>query len=148
MIERLLAFLDTGYGHIAALCTALGVLWGGSKALGALRSWIIKRIDKARERRNIPQRTLALLEGIRADMDDLKKQTDKTEQAVATLQNKELMFAYDYYGVRHHELPFYQKNTLERMHQQYGLNGHNHIPEDWQERIDSAPMPGEERDGP
>lgn len=146
MIEQITAFLSTGYGSLAALCTALGVLWGGAKALGALRNWVRKRVEKVRQRREIPQKTLALLEDIRADMDNLKKQGDKTEKAVATLQNKELMFAYDYYGVRHHELPFYQKNTLERMHEQYGQNGHNHIPEDWQERIDSAPMPGERED--
>ena len=146
MIEQITAFLSTGYGFLAALCTALGVLWGGAKALGALRNWVRKRVEKVRQRREIPQKTLALLEDIRADMDNLKEQAKKTEKSVATLQNKELMFAYDYYGVRHHELPFYQKNTLERMRKQYSDNGHNHIPEDWQERIDSAPMPGERED--
>lgn len=146
MIEQITAFLSTGYGAIAALCTALGVLWGGAKAWGALLGWLNKRIEKTKERREIPQKTLDMLTGIRTDMEGLKEQADKTEKAVSTLQNKELMFAYDYYGIRHHELPFYQKNTLERMHEQYGQSGHNHIPEDWQERIDSAPMPGEDHE--
>ena len=143
MIEQISAFLSTGYGFLATFCTAIGVLWGGTKAVGALNRWMRKKVEKIRERRQIPQKTLALLESIRTDMDNLKEQGNKTEKAVATLQNKELMFAYDYYGVRHHKMPFYQKNTLERMHEQYSENGHNHIPEDWQERIDSAPMPGE-----
>ncbi|MGN1367806.1 MAG: hypothetical protein ACI4WX_02985 [Aristaeellaceae bacterium] len=146
MIEQIVAFLSTGYGMIATLCTALGVIWGGAKVWGEFMSLLSKHIEKSKERREIPQKTLDTLKEIREDMEGLKEQADKTEKAVSTLQNKELMFAYDYYGIRHHELPFYQKNTLERMHEQYGQNGHNHIPEDWQERIDSAPMPGEDHE--
>ena len=155
MMETLIAFLQSGYGTLVGICTAAGVLWGGAKAVGALRVWVKKRIENHKARRAVPCETLALIKELRAEMDKLHTSLDEVKEqgklsadAIATLQNKELMFAYDYYGVQHHKISTQQKTTLGLMLEQYrDDSGHNHIPSDWEERINSAPMVGEVVDG-
>lgn len=153
-METLVAFLKSGYGALAAVCTAAGVIWGGAKAVGALRAWFAQKVENHRARRAVPGETLALMKELRAEMnrvhdslDEVKAQGKLSADAIATLQNKELMFAYDYYGVRKHTLTVQQKATLGLMFEQYhNASGHNHIPSDWDERINSAPMAGEVMD--
>ena len=63
---------------------------------------------------------------------------------MATLQLKELNWAYMYYGIKHHPLPLHSKNSLKQMYEQYiASRRHNHVPADWPEKMNSCPIEGE-----
>ncbi len=162
-MEELLA---TWYGKVSAFLGVVGVLWGGTKAFGALRKWVTREYEAHRNRWDAPRKMLETLEQMRRDqkerdsglqkqieelntrMGSMEKSLNSVQQRlrdngdqIATMQNEKLNWAYAYYGCAHHPIPLQMKCSLEQMYRDYHTNQkRNHIPDDWEEKIDSAPV--------
>lgn len=162
-MERIIAFLSTGYGALAALFAAVGVIWGGIKTGREIRKWVSEGLRRRRERRSVPERTLAMVQRIQEEQtakdEAISKRLDKFEeridalgetmvgaiegvdQQVGTLQLEKMMWAYVHYGVELHEISLATRTSLEVMFDQYRTKGaHNHVPQDFKEVIRRAPL--------
>ena len=163
-MQTFVNFLTTWYGFLVAIGAALALLWGIAKALGALRVWLHKRYTERQEQLASPQKLLDAIAALRTELvaqneeqnrkiaalgEDVRRveeAIDNNNEQVATLQLKELNWAYIYYGIKHHPLPLHSKNSLEQMYEQYTTGSkkkHNHVPADWTEKINSCPLEGE-----
>lgn len=161
-MQTFVNFLTTWYGFLVAIGAALSLLWGIAKAVGALRVWLRKRYTERQEQLASPQKLLDAIAALRTELvaqneeqnrkiaalgEDVRRveeAIDNNNDQVATLQLKELNWAYIYYGIKHHPLPLHSKNSLEEMYDQYKSSGrHNHVPADWTEKINSCPLEGE-----
>ncbi len=162
-MEELLA---TWYGKLSAFLSAVAVLWGGAKAFGALRKWIANQYEAHKERRDAPQKMLEALEQMKKDQEirdaglqkqieelngrmecmeksliDVQKGLRNNSDQIATMQNEKLNWAYCHYGRDHNPISLQTKCSLEQMYRDYHTNQkRNHIPDDWEEKIDSAPI--------
>lgn len=156
-------FLETAYGRVTLIAGVFATLWGLSKALGALRRWLVKWYTEHKERREMPQKTLQMLQDMRqelnakdADMGDHLQCIDKkiddiinnqnfSADQIATMQNEKLIWAYMHYGVQKRPIPLQTKLSLERMYAQYRDAGkRNHVPADWLEVMSATPIEGTE----
>lgn len=165
-VEKIAAFLNTGYGALAALFAAIGVLWGGIKTCREIRKWLSGLLQRRRERLAVAERTLEMVQKIQEDqaakdveqrewMEKVTQRLDKFEgrfdamdkaiggvdSQVGTLQNEKMMWAYVHYGVEQHEISLATRTSLELMFDQYVEMGkHNHVPQDFKEVIRRAPL--------
>lgn len=156
-----MGFIESIYGRLAVFAGTIATLWGLTKAIGALRAWVRKRRFKWSERRDLPRKTLDILQAMQKEFDerDSKQEgrlleigckVDKvferqafTAQQIATMQNEKLCWAYMHYGKRQNPVPLQTKLSLERMYKQYrDAGGQNHVPDDWQAVMDAAPVEG------
>ena len=161
-MQVLTDFLTSWYGVAVALGAALSLFWGIAKAVGALRSWLHKRYTERQEQLASPKKLLDAIAALRTELvaqneeqnrkiaalgeevRRVEEAIDNNNDQVATLQLKELNWAYIYYGIKHHPLPLHSKNSLEQMYEQYTTGSkHNHVPADWREKINSCPLEGE-----
>lgn len=166
VIEKIVSFISTGYGALVALFAAAGVIWGGIKTFQEIRKWISGLLQRYRERRSVPERTLAMVQRIQEEqaqkdvqqrqwMDEVSGRLDKFEglfdsvkesivgvdSQVGTLQLEKMMWAYVHYGIELHEISIATRTSLELMYHQYrDKGGHNHVPEDFVEVIRRAPL--------
>lgn len=159
-------FLAAWYGKLSAFLGAVAVLWGGAKAFGALKKWCADKYGAYVSRRDAPAKMLAAMEQMKAEQDkrdaglqqqieklsarfgnmeqsiaDVKKDILENGDQMATVQNEKLNWAYVYYGCEQHPIPYQTKCSLEQMYEDYHTRHmRNHIPEDWKEKIESAPV--------
>lgn len=73
-------------------------------------------------------------------LETVEGKLDLNDQATATLQSEKLNWAYYNYGIRRNKISLQTKVSLQLMKQLYTQRGHNHLPEDWDDRINNAPM--------
>lgn len=156
-----MGFIETIYGKIIVIAGVAATIWGLCKSIGALRVWVKNKFTKIRERRVMPQQTLDLILTLKAEVAENSKSNEQrlleiniklgdilakqefTEEQVATMQNEKLCWAYMYYGKQRHPVPLQTKLSLERMYIHYKDSGRrNHVPDDWQVVMDSAPVEG------
>lgn len=161
-------FLHAWYGKVAAVLGAIGVLWAGYKTIREVIKHAHETSASRRERREAPNRMLAMIQEIRSEqertdaaqqeqlsniketMDGFNARFDTVDgklngldSQVGTMQNEKLTWAYVYYGVEHHPIPLATLTSLEQMYDQYVSAGkHNHVPQDFKERIRSAYIRG------
>lgn len=154
-------FLSTAYGQVAAVVTGLGVVYGLITYYHKTKVWVNKKIEEHRERQAAPQKILDLIQKMREDSDKrddemndklehlkermecMENKLDLNDEATATLQSEKLNWAYDHYGVKRNPISIQTKTSLQEMKRLYTLRGHNHLPEDWSDRINNAPIIGE-----
>lgn len=165
-MEKIAAFLSTGYGALVALFAAVGAIWGGIKTFREIRKWVSGLLQRHRERQRVPERTLEMVQRIQEEqarkdeqqrqwMEEVSGRLDKFEGLldgvktsiagvdlqVGTLQLEKMMWAYVHYGVELHEISIATRTSLELMYHQYrDKGGHNHVPEDFIEVIRRAPL--------
>ena len=162
-MQRIIAFVSTSYGKLMALFAAVGVIWGGIKTGREIRKWVSEGLRRRRERRSVPERTLAMVQRIQEEQaakdEAITKRLDKFEgridafsekmvgaiegvdQQVGTLQLEKMMWAYVHYGVELHEISLATRTSLEVMFDQYTIKeAHNHVPQDFKEVIRRAPL--------
>lgn len=73
--------------------------------------------------------------------EEIKGQLACIDEQVSTVQREKMMWAYTYYGLKHHPISLETKMSLEAMYDQYTNQGkHNHIPQDFKQRINTAPI--------
>lgn len=167
-MAELTAFFASWYGKLAAVLGAVGVLWAGFKTIQEIRKYISKTAESRRERRDAPQKLMALIrqskdeqneraarqqeqlddikrtiDGIGPRFDTLDSKLDLLDSQVGTMQNEKMNWAYVYYGIEHHPIPLATRTSLEQMYDQYTQTGkHNHVPQDFKERIRSTHVKG------
>lgn len=99
----------------------------------------IKQIREEQVRRDEEQR--ADMQKILASISEIQGQIKNLDDQTCSLINEKLTWAYMHYGVRQNKISYNELTSLERMYKIYTNNGlHNHIPEDFIAKVQSAPV--------
>lgn len=145
------SLISETWAGIVGFAGAVAILAGFFSNIGKLRKWFSTRLAARKARKDAPVKALALIsefksqqEAVNADqqrqLDEIKAGVKGLDEQVATVQREKMSWAYTYYGVKKKPVPQVTKSSLCDMFDQYTREGkHNHIPQDFKEKIMSAP---------
>lgn len=154
-----MSFISSGWGTFAAVAAGVGLIvafWKNIKVIGrrihqrhldieeakkfpADVMEEIKKIREEQERRDEERKED--MRQIMGSIDEIKEQVKSLDSQTCSLINEKLTWAYMHYGVRRNAISYNELTSLERMYKIYTENGmHNHIPEDFIAKIQSAPV--------
>lgn len=155
----MLEFLKTAYGQVTVLAAGVGTVWGLFKAAGALKKWFTatKFWTHHVQEKAIPHNTLVLLQDIDKRMQDndeavaeirktielIKHDLFINNESTATMMLEKMMWAYHTYVLQGNPIPLDVRTALCAMYDQYKTcEWHNHVPEDFKERINACKILG------
>lgn len=133
--QREVSVLD----FLSALWTAVVSICGGIGAIAA--AWKIIKPSLTKPITDLTESVTKLAQESKQADKQIQQSLSEIDQQVSTMQHQKMMWAYSYYGINKHPITVQSKASLQQMYDQYVKGGkHNHIPQDFKKKIQSAPM--------
>lgn len=120
----------------------VGVITTTAAAWRTIKPLILKPINETNESvKQLAKESKKTDSEIKQQLAQIRGQIKCLDEQLGTIQREKMMWAYHYYGIKHHPISIETRMSLQAMYDQYTAdNKHNHVPHDFKDKINSAPL--------